>query len=122
MGLPATCTGVLTCGLGGDYKELGGGDPFEEVSVRGLPGGDSWIVYPKEGGVLPSIRLEAMRNGIEDYELLKMLEIWNPKAAQELVRDVVYDFKTYDINVATFRETRRRLLELLSETWGTKTR
>ncbi len=119
-------TGYLHWGFnlwaGSDYRDLGGGDPFEEVSVRGLPGGDPWIVYPKEGGVLPSIRLEAMRDGIEDYELLKMLEAWNPKAAQELVRDVVYDFKTYDINVATFRQTRRRLLELLSETWATEMR
>jgi len=112
-------TGYLHWGFnlwgGGDYHDLGGGDPFEEVSVRGLPGGDGWIVYPKQGGVLPSIRLEAMRNGIEDYELLKMLEVHNPAAAQQLARDVVSDFKTYDINVVTFRETRRRLLELLSK-------
>lgn len=116
--------GYLHWGLnlwaGSDYRELGGGDPFEEVSVRGLPGGDSWIVYPKEGGVLPSIRLEAMRDGIEDYELLKMLEARNPKAAKELVRQVVNDFKTYDINVVTFRETRLRILELLSDAWTTE--
>ncbi len=37
-----------------------------------LPGGDCWICYPAYKNIYPSIRLEAMRDGIVDYELLKM--------------------------------------------------
>ena len=39
-----------------------------------MPGGDAFITYPGNGKILSSIRLEAMRDGIVDYELLKMLE------------------------------------------------
>jgi hypothetical protein len=36
--------------------------------------GDGWHVYPKKGGLLNSLRWEQMRNGIEDYECLWLLE------------------------------------------------
>lgn len=50
--------------------------PFEDAeadpSYHGhLPAGDMWIMYP---GPLSSIRWEAMRDGIEDYELLRLLD------------------------------------------------
>ena len=97
------------------------GDPFEETtgiiteSGNVLPGGDAWIVYPTEGGVLSSIRIEAMRDGIVDYELLKMLERHKPEEARELARQVVYRFDLYDVNVEAFRAKRRRILELLAD-------
>ena len=46
-------------------------DPF------GAPGrhrGDGWHVYPKKNGLINSLRWEQMRNGIQDYEYLWMLE------------------------------------------------
>ena len=79
------------------------------------PGGDSWIVYPKEGGVYSSIRLAAMRDGINDYELLKLLERKAPDKAKQLAGEVIRDFDSYNSNVRAFRLTRLRLLELLSE-------
>ena len=97
------------------------GDPFDETtgiiteSGNVLPGGDAWIIYPTEGGVLSSIRLEAMRDGIVDYELLKMLERHRPEEARELARQVVYRFDLYDVNVEAFRAKRRRILELLAD-------
>lgn len=36
--------------------------------------GDGWQVYPVKDGVLNSLRWEQMRNGIQDYEYLRMLE------------------------------------------------
>jgi len=48
-------------------------DPFGEPSKR-LPPGDTHIAYPGREGPISSLRLEAMRDGIEDYELLKLLE------------------------------------------------
>lgn len=46
-------------------------DPFRET---GQHLGDAWHVYPVRDGVLNSIRWEQMRNGIQDYEILRMLE------------------------------------------------
>jgi len=98
-----------------------GGDPYDETtsiqleSGTILPGGDAWIVYPADSGIYSSIRLEAMRDGIVDYELLKMLERKFPEEAAELARQVVYRFDYYDTNVEAFREKRKKILEMLSE-------
>ena len=46
-------------------------DPFE---APGQHRGDGWHVYPKKGGLLDSLRWEQMRNGIQDYECLRLLE------------------------------------------------
>ena len=79
------------------------------------PAGDAWIVYPTEGKVYTSIRLAAMRDGIADYELLKMLERKDPDKAKEVAGDVIKNFTTYDNNVRAFRLTRIKLLKWLSE-------
>ena len=46
-------------------------DPFEDP---GRHRGDGWQVYPKKDGLLCSLRWEQMRNGLQDYEYLWMLE------------------------------------------------
>ncbi len=50
-----------------------GRDPFGELNPN-LPPGDTHIAYPGRDGPLASLRLEAMRDGLEDYEYLKLLE------------------------------------------------
>lgn len=85
-----------------------GGPPY-------LPAGDAWIVYPGQQGPLDSIRHEAMRDGIADHELLCQLAEKNPEAAKRLADRHVLSFDRYDINVETFRETRRELLTLLGK-------
>jgi len=79
-----------------------------------LPAGDAWIVYPGPDGPLDSIRHEAMRDGIADYELLSMLGEQNASAAKRLTAKHVLDFDRYNCDVKEFRATRRELLELLS--------
>ncbi|MGQ7870933.1 glycoside hydrolase domain-containing protein [Sunxiuqinia sp. sy24] len=96
-------------------------NPFDDVSGmivssgNILPGGDCWISYPGYKTIYPSIRLEAMRDGIVDYELLKMLRDKFPKKADELVGTTVYGFEHYDINIGEFRKKRREILMKLSE-------
>jgi hypothetical protein len=46
-------------------------DPFKNPDIHI---GDGWHVYPARNGVLNSLRWEQMRNGIQDYEYLWMLE------------------------------------------------
>ena len=97
-------------------------DPYKNVHpLHGsglghiLPAGDPFIVYPGKNGPVNSIRFEAMRDGIADHELLSMLAEKDPKAARELSSQMIRSFKDYSIDVKQFRQTRHKLLELLSE-------
>ena len=88
---------------------------FNQWDKPGFPAGDAWIIYPFEGKVYSSMRLAAMRDGIADYELLKLLEQKSPEKAKELARTLIKDFNSYDSNIQTFRQTRLKLLKWLSE-------
>jgi hypothetical protein len=88
--------------------------PFGETAFQ-WPGGDQWIAYPKDGKLLSSIRLEAMRDGIGDNELLSMLAERDPAVARKLAAETIVDFDRYDTDVARFRARRLRLLEALAK-------
>ncbi|MBK9390013.1 MAG: DUF4091 domain-containing protein [Bacteroidetes bacterium] len=96
-------------------------DPFgEQTSIQYeggniLPGGDSWIIYPKDGKLFSSIRYDAMRDGIVDYELFRMLEKKDSVKARDIINKVIYSFNRYDNNIEAFRAHRRNIMELLSE-------
>ncbi|MEO6434192.1 MAG: glycoside hydrolase domain-containing protein, partial [Tepidisphaeraceae bacterium] len=100
-------------------------DPFTDtVDERPgllLPAGESWIVYPGKDGVIDSIRFEAMRDGIADYEVFAQLAQRNPQAADRLVARHVLDFNKYNCDVDAFRKTRREMLGLLSESPSNRT-
>jgi len=104
---------------GGNYWGPG---PFDNVqtvindNLTLLPAGDNAIVYPnpEKDSVLSSIRLEAMREGIEDYELLAALAKKKPDAARQLARDAIPNINDYVRESAEFRKLQRRLLEAMS--------
>jgi hypothetical protein len=91
--------------------------PFTDIhmtwSVGPLPPGDSYIVYPTPQGVLDSIRWEAVRDGIEDYELLEVLKARKPKEAEAICSSLIQGFDKYDLDVNHFRAARLKLLEAL---------
>jgi hypothetical protein len=95
-------------------------DPFADVEPPHgpnvfLPPGDAWIVYPsKEHTLLSSIRFEAMRDGIEDYELLALLSEKSPEKAKALAERMVPNIAQPEKDIARFREVRRELLDALS--------
>ena len=95
--------------------------PYGETSVingpsgQVLPGGDSWIVYPGDKMLYPSLRLEAMRDGIADYELLKMFRDRYPEEADNIVLYTVTNMKRFNSSIRDFCNKRRRMLEKLSE-------
>jgi len=109
-------TGYLHWG----YNHWGNHDPYRQLAIpwdggaQHLPAGDAWIVYPGKEGPLDSIRFEAMRDGVVDYELLSRLAERDPAAAKRLAGRHVLDFNRYDGDVAAFRTTRHELLESLS--------
>jgi hypothetical protein len=77
-----------------------------------LPAGDNAIVYPwpEKYTVLSSIRLEAMREGIEDYELLVALSKRDPAKARELAAEAIPHFTDYVRDVSAFRKIQTKLL------------
>jgi Glycoside hydrolase 123, catalytic domain/Glycoside hydrolase 123 N-terminal domain len=90
--------------------------PVIDANTQLLPPGDAFIVYPDRAGksVFSSIRLEAMREGIEDYELLRVLQQTNPAAAEQLSQTAIASFTEYVRDPAEFRKIERRLLQALS--------
>jgi len=110
-------TGYLHWG----YNHWGNHDPYRQLAIpwdggaQHLPAGDAWIVYPGKEGPLDSIRFEAMRDGIVDYELLSRLAERDAAAAKNLAERHIIDFDRYECDVPAFRATRHKLLELLSK-------
>jgi len=90
--------------------------PVINMNETLLPSGDAFIVYPDKArlSVLPSIRLEAMRAGIEDGEMLVALARRDRAAADALAREAVASFTDYVRDPAAFRRIEARLIESLS--------
>jgi hypothetical protein len=104
-------------------------DPFSQVTNQGLPPGDCFIIYPGPDGPLSSIRYEALRDGIEDYECLWLLadrtreriealggsEMVEPgERSDDIARSVVRDFLDYAKTPAELEAARGRVAESLA--------
>ena len=87
--------------------------PDAHIDLR-LPPGDRNIVYAGPDGPWPSVRLEAMRQGFEDLELLRLLARHDPSAAAALVRRVMRGFGDYTTDPQVYRAARRDLLVAVS--------
>lgn len=82
-----------------------------------LPGGDTNIVYPgPHGEVWPSLRLEAQREGLEDLELIRLLQKKDPAAARKITSGVFRAFDDYTTDPAKIRKARKALLDALEKT------
>jgi hypothetical protein len=90
--------------------------PVIDDNAELLPPGDAFILYPDREHltVRSSIRFEAMRSGIEDYEMLRALKVRDPAAAKQIAASAVSSFTEYVRDAATFRSIEQRLLEALS--------
>ncbi|OFY53482.1 MAG: hypothetical protein A2X22_02205 [Bacteroidetes bacterium GWF2_49_14] len=95
------------------------GKPFEELVRQHeneksfLPAGDSHIIYPGSAGPLSSLRYEAHRIGMEDYELLLQLKKLNPVLADELTNRLFQAFNQYNTDISTYRGVKSELLKSL---------
>lgn len=76
-----------------------------------LPAGDTHILYPGENGPLSSVRFEAHRIGIEDYELLNLLKQKNMRKATSLIGSLFQSYTDYSLSIAQYRKTKKRLLQ-----------
>lgn len=90
-------------------------DPLHCVSSDEFtwPGGDSHILFPGDGRVYPGIRACAMRDGIRDYELLKMVEAKDSAKAMDFCKQLVLGPAEYDMSPEHFNDLHRKILEYL---------
>lgn len=90
--------------------------------------GDGWHVYPKKDGLLDSLRWEQMRNGIQDYECLWLLEnkiaqikatlprrvaelIQPARRGVEIASQVVHTYTEFERDPKVLYAARRQALE-----------
>ncbi|UKS29316.1 DUF4091 domain-containing protein [Paenibacillus sp. HWE-109] len=84
------------------------------VHAKRVPAGDTHIVYPGSDGPLLSMRLEAMRAGVEDYELFQLLAEVNKPLADEIIQACMTSFTEVNTDSVNFEDVYRRLLEAVS--------
>ncbi len=97
-----------------------GKDPFTDTETdigtpqepEVLPSGDAFITYPwrEKNSIHSSVRLEAMLEGIEDYELLKALAAKDPDKARRLAEKAIPNVTDYVRDLETFRRLQAELL------------
>jgi hypothetical protein len=89
------------------------------VDGRGaLYNGEGSLVYPARAvgydGIAPSLRLKALRDAIEDYEYLAMLQRAGRTAATEsIVAGVVRSWYDWDRDPAAYQRAREQLAKLI---------
>ena len=101
---------------GGNYWDadpFGNAEPAIENGKEVLPAGDAFITYPwrEKNSIHSSIRFEAMREGIEDYELLHALAAKDPEKARQIARKAVPGLTDYLRGVSEFRRVQAELLD-----------
>lgn len=105
-------------------------NPFADVGDD-LPPGDRFIIYPGKDGPMSSIRWEASREGLQDYEYFWLLteKIKKAKAelgtgadfidekqrSDEICRSIVHSFTEYETEPVKFRAAREALANEIIE-------
>jgi hypothetical protein len=104
------------------------GDPYTQEGIsKDLPLGDRAIVYPGKQGLIGSLRLSTQRDGIQDYEYMRVLEerlrqvkdqvgrdgFWiDPRQRPlELCRRVIWSCHDYTRDGGVLLDTRRTIAE-----------
>jgi hypothetical protein len=68
-----------------------------------LPAGDTHVIYPGTDGPLSSLRFEAHRKGIEDYELLEKLKTKNIDKHSRLIKKLFFDYTNYSLSIKKYK-------------------
>ncbi len=90
-------------------------DPWKDA-YGDFIAGDMWIIWPGNHKLYSSIRLCAMRDGIHDFDLLRMIEERSKADADAFCRRLLTNPEApeYDMDVNHFRVLRKDMLEYLS--------
>ena len=90
--------------------------PLYGLSPEARFKGDGFVVYPdaERNDLILSLRGIATMDGIQDYELLRMLSAYHPHAAKAFARRVARTFRDYAPDEDAADIARRELLSMLS--------
>ena len=91
-------------------------NPWDDPGFRGYWNGDGFLFYPGNDagidGPIESIRLKALRDGMEDYEYFVLLEsLGGEEAVDAIVREAVPTWGTWAQDPDTMLTLRMRLAE-----------
>jgi len=80
--------------------------------------GEGTLVYPGRAagydGIAPSLRLKALRDSIEDYDYLAILDrLGQTQQAEAIVRPVAASWFQWNPDPAVYEASRRKLAELI---------
>jgi hypothetical protein len=98
-------------------------DPWRDIHTysngKYLYPGEGMLVYPGEQvgieGIVPSMRLKWLREGVEDYEYMALLKAQGQETlAMEAAQRIGGDWKTWSQDVELLAKVRRELGEALS--------
>jgi hypothetical protein len=88
--------------------------PFPNGSQSpGYPPGENWQMYPTSNGLIPSVRMFAMREGLIDLALIKALEDKDKALAATTLDLVVRSLSKYEKTPAAYYDFRHKLIECL---------
>ena len=100
-------------------------DPYQVSAVKHpspgagptnyLPAGDTHILYPGDNRPLSSLRFEAHREGIEDYELLEQLKVKDPTAYRNSMERLFRTYTDYNVNIKEYRAVKTGILQILTK-------
>ncbi len=77
--------------------------------------GDGRLLYPcADGSPIGSTRLANLRDGFEEYELLRLLALKNPKLAEEICKEVSASPIQFTRDPNVIQAQKRRVLEAIS--------
>jgi len=96
------------------------GDRSRPISKRAVYNGEGLLVYPARDvgfdGVVPSMRLKALRDGLEDFDYLALLETRGLREkALEIVMPVAGSWNEWAQDPAAYLAARERLAKMILE-------
>jgi hypothetical protein len=98
-----------------------GNGAFQQGGKGLVFNGEGSLVYPARSvgydGIVPSIRLKALRDSIQDYEYLAILgRLGQAEKAQKIVRSLTESFFQWDQDPSAYERARTRLADLIVAT------
>ncbi|BBI36344.1 S-layer homology domain-containing protein [Cohnella abietis] len=103
--------------------EITGEDDVLHESDYGSPG-DAWLIYPDKENldVMSSMRSEVQLEGIQDYELLKLLEKdGKGEFAQKIAGSIISSGTKYNRESEAILAARKAVLDLLTDQYALET-
>ena len=96
------------------------GDRSRPIGKRSIYNGEGLLVYPAHDagfdGIVPSMRLKALRDGLEDFDYLALLEARGLREkALKIVMPVAGSWYEWAQNPGDYYAARERLAALLTE-------